>query len=293
MAFSYDEAFSRNIGWVTAAEQQVLRGKRIAIAGMGGVGGSHLITLTRLGIGAFNIADFDQFEQANFNRQAGARMSSVGQSKAATLEAMAKDINPELDINVFAHGVTDENIDTFLKNVDVYVDGLDFFVLDVRRKVFARCRELGIPCVIAAPAGMGAAFLVFTPDSMSFEEWFRMGDLPKDEQMVHFLVGLTPAGLHRSYLVDATRFDIVGQKVPSTGLSCELCAGVAAAQALKLLLKRGPIYPAPYYHHFDAYTCQYKRGRIARGNRSLLQRFKIFMGIKHFKKLANHPRAPL
>jgi tRNA A37 threonylcarbamoyladenosine dehydratase len=49
-AFSYEQAFSRNIGWVTPAEQQVLRGKRVAIAGGGGVGGVHLLTLARLGV---------------------------------------------------------------------------------------------------------------------------------------------------------------------------------------------------------------------------------------------------
>lgn len=54
MAFDYDKAFSRNIGWVTPEEQLILRTKRIAIAGLGGVGGSHLMTLTRLGVGKFN-----------------------------------------------------------------------------------------------------------------------------------------------------------------------------------------------------------------------------------------------
>ena len=53
--FSYEEAFSRNLGWLTEYEQQALRHKRIAIAGMGGVGGFHLLTLARFGIGAFNI----------------------------------------------------------------------------------------------------------------------------------------------------------------------------------------------------------------------------------------------
>jgi molybdopterin/thiamine biosynthesis adenylyltransferase len=52
-AFRYEEAFARNIGWVTEAEQAALRGKRIAIAGAGGVGGVHLLTLARLGVGAF------------------------------------------------------------------------------------------------------------------------------------------------------------------------------------------------------------------------------------------------
>ena len=53
--FHYQTAFSRNIGWVTETEQALLRGKRVAIAGMGGVGGAHLLTLARLGIGAFHI----------------------------------------------------------------------------------------------------------------------------------------------------------------------------------------------------------------------------------------------
>ncbi|BBB59506.1 hypothetical protein UNDKW_1233 [Undibacterium sp. KW1] len=71
-SFDYDQAFSRNLGWFTEAEQAQLRGKKAAIAGMGGVGGAHLLTLARLGIGAFHIADFDQFDLPNMNRQAGA-----------------------------------------------------------------------------------------------------------------------------------------------------------------------------------------------------------------------------
>src|SRR3546814_9989140 len=67
-AFDYATAFDRNIGWITADEQQVLRRTRVAIAGMGGVGGVHLLTLARLGLGAFNISALDSFELANFNR---------------------------------------------------------------------------------------------------------------------------------------------------------------------------------------------------------------------------------
>ncbi|MET0056427.1 MAG: ThiF family adenylyltransferase, partial [Candidatus Thiodiazotropha sp. 6PLUC10] len=79
--FDYQTAFSRNIGWVTKGEQQRLRQARVAIAGLGGVGGSHLLTLTRLGIGEFNLADFDTFAVENFNRQAGANLNTVGQPK--------------------------------------------------------------------------------------------------------------------------------------------------------------------------------------------------------------------
>ena len=55
--FDYDAAFTRNIGWVTETEQALLRTRRIAIAGLGGIGGSHLLTLTRLGVKKFNIFD--------------------------------------------------------------------------------------------------------------------------------------------------------------------------------------------------------------------------------------------
>src|SRR5687768_12387143 len=68
-SFEYGAAFARNIGWVTETEQHSLAGKRIAIAGLGGVGGFHLLTLARLGVGSFNIADSDRFELANLNRQ--------------------------------------------------------------------------------------------------------------------------------------------------------------------------------------------------------------------------------
>src|SRR4026209_2352711 len=101
MRFDYATAFSRNLGWLTDAEQERLRHKRVAIAGMGGVGGVHLTTLARLGIARFSLADLDTFELANFNRQAGATMSTLGCSKVDTLAAMARDINPECDIRVF------------------------------------------------------------------------------------------------------------------------------------------------------------------------------------------------
>src|SRR3984957_3707754 len=104
-AFVYEQAFHRNIGWLTREEQQMLRKKRVAVGGLGGCGGSHVTTLARLGVGAFTLADFDCFEFANFNRQAGAKMSTVGRPKLDVIRAMALDINPELDIRSFSHGI--------------------------------------------------------------------------------------------------------------------------------------------------------------------------------------------
>jgi hypothetical protein len=271
--FSYADAFDRNLGWFTQAEQQALQGKTVAIAGMGGVGGVHLLTLARLGVANFRIADLDNFELANFNRQVGAMMSTLGQPKVEVLAAMARDINPEAQIRQFPAGVTAQNLDEFLQGADLFIDGFDFFVLDVRRKTFARCRELGIPAVTAAPVGMGVAFLFFSKDGMAFEDYFRFEGKSQLRQYIHFLMGMAPSGMHRAYLVDPSRLDMARRKAPSTMIGVELCAAHTGAQAAKILLGRGEVKPAPFHYHFDAYLNVFQAGR-RRGNNGLLQRLR-------------------
>lgn len=282
MIFNYETAFSRNIGWLTSQEQQALRGKCIAIAGMGGVGGSHLLTLTRMGVGKFHLADFDSFELANFNRQAGAMLSTVGQSKVEVLTRQAQDINPELDIKRFPEGVTEQNLQTFLQGVDVYVDGLDFFALKIRRMVFDACARLRIPAVTAAPLGMGTALLNFMPDGMTFEEYFCLEGCPEEEQLLRFLLGLSPAMLQSGYLVDPRAVDLANHRGPSTAMACELCAGIAASQVLKILLGRGKIIAAPRGLHFDAYRNKFTITWRPGGNRNPLQRLALAVARRRF-----------
>lgn len=273
--FSYDEAFSRNIGWLTRQEQALLRYKRVAIAGLGGVGGSHLLTLCRLGIGKFHLADFDQFDIANFNRQAGATVNTLGRDKLAVMLQQARDINPELEINGFSEGVTAENLDAFLNGVDLYIDGLDFFAFEIRQQVFAACAAKGIPAVTAAPLGMGAAVLNFLPGSMSFDDYFRLNDGTEAEKPLRFLMGLAPARLQMGYLADPSTLDLENHKGPSTIMACQLCAGVAATEAMKILLGRGSVRAAPRGYHFDAYLNKLAFTWRPGGNRNPLQRIFI------------------
>ena len=72
----------------------------------------------------------DRFEVENFNRQAGARLSTIGRPKVDVMAEMACEINPDVRIAKFAQGVTPQNIDAFLSGCDIYVDGLDFFAFD-------------------------------------------------------------------------------------------------------------------------------------------------------------------
>lgn len=273
--FDYTTAFSRNIGWVNEAEQQTLRTKRVAIAGMGGVGGFHLLTLARLGVEKLNIADLDVFELANFNRQAGAGMSSLGRPKVEVLAEMARDINPEADIRIFPQGVNEQNLAEFFRDVDLYVDGLDFFAFEAREQVFKYCAENRIPAVTVAPLGMSAALLNFLPGGMSFEDYFQVAGRPEMEKAVRFLVGLAPALLHRHYLADKSRVDLKARKGPSTIIACQLCAGVAASEVLKIILGRGKVWAAPHGIQFDGYRNKLAHTWRPGGNRNPINRLAL------------------
>ena len=122
---------------------------------------------------------------------------------------------------------------------------------------------------------MGASLLNFVPGGMGFEQYFRLEGQAADEQALRFLVGLSPAMPQMSYLVDPTRVDLANRRGPSTAIGVQLCSGIAAAQAVKLLLGRGPVVAAPAGLHFDAF-----RNRLARtwrpgGNNNPLQRLLL------------------
>jgi molybdopterin/thiamine biosynthesis adenylyltransferase len=283
--FNYFEAFSRNIGWVTREEQAFLRTKRIAIAGLGGVGGIHLLTLARLGIGAFTIADFDQFEQANFNRQAGAMVSTLGQPKVQALARMAFDINPELNIRIYPEGITHDNVREFLKGADLFVDGMDLFSFDARQSLYAACSDLGIPATNAGPLGMSAALMNFLPGGMTFDEYYGWENKSDDEKALRLLIGHAPARLHFRYLVDPTAVNLSKRRGPSTVMACQLCAGMVATEVLKILLNRGKVLSAPWGIQFDAYRNKFVRTWRPGGNRNPIQRFILMVARRKLAKI--------
>jgi len=109
---------------------------------------------------------------------------------------------------------------------------------------------------------------------MSFDDYFDFDDgMDRADQLVAFLVGLTPRATQRAYL-DLTQVDPQVGRGPSAGLACHLCSGVVAAEILKILLGRSPIRPAPWYFQFDPYRQRLCKGRLFRGNRHPWQRVK-------------------
>jgi len=257
LPFSYKKAFSRNIGWVTQTEQNVLKDVTVCIAGLGGVGFLHALTLVRFGFTQFKIADPDVFECVNFNRQFGATTHTIGRSKEQVCKSQILKINPNAEVELFGKlDVT--NIERFISCKSIVIDGLDFFTLETRRLLFRVAQMRECPAVTAAPIGTGASCMCFWPAKrgLSFEDYFNFGEDPEDN-LVRFLVGMSPAFLHRKLLVDPGAVDFKNRKVPSTVAGCEIAAGFVVATTLKIIRewvnREEVVECAPHCVQFDPF----------------------------------------
>lgn len=283
--FTTATAFSRNRGLISEQEQQQLLTQRVVIPGCGGIGSTVAETLARLGVGRFRLCDPDTFDVANFNRQLGATMSTVGQNKAESVAERLLQINPQAEVDIVQWPIDRESAAGFVKGASLVLDGLDFFALTARRALFQAAGEAGIAAMTAAPLGFSGTLQVFLPDrGLSFDDYydFRPDDTAAD-QVIKFLVGLAPSGLHRPYM-DFSRVSIREQNGPSSILGTQMAASLIGGQALHLLLNRDAARPAPWCRQFDVYrqksTCRYVPG----GNRFPVQKLKIALVRRAFRQ---------
>ena len=280
LQFNYDQAFSRNSGITNAEEQARLKNATFAIAGMGGVGGDYLITLSRAGVGNFKVSDFDEFEMGNFNRQYGATLSTVGRSKVDVMVELALDINSEANIKTYDTGINENNVDDFLTGVDVFVDAVEFFEISVHRLIINACMARGIPVIFGVPMGFGVGTLVFKSDGMSFDEYFDIDyQAPLGLQALKMALGAAPAGFHLKY-IQPDAFDLDSRKAPSIASGCKLATGIVITKAILALLHPDELKPLPYYTCYDARLNRLKRGYLWMGNRHPLQRLKFLIARK-------------
>ncbi len=268
----YKEAFDRNRGLVPEKTQEKLRATRVAIPGAGGVGGVHATTLARLGVGNFHIADFDTFGLANFNRQAGAMMSTVDKEKEVVMENIIHDINPYAEVIRFGE-IKEENIDQFLEGVDIVVDGMDFFQIDVRRLIFKAAYKKGIPVITAAPLGFGSAVHIFDKHSMKFDDYFAISDsMSYKEKIISFGIGITPSLLQTAYMPPTT-LKLEEKRAASSVVGTLACANFAATEVYKIVSGL-PYEASPVSFQYDPYLKKIKRINLWWGNRHPIQRFK-------------------
>ena len=276
--------FSRNIGLLSEMEQKELLQAKVAVVGAGGVGGLHILTLARLGVGKFNIADPDNFEAANVSRQFGAANSTYGRNKAEVLAEMVSEINPQAEVTTFTEGVTEQNLDVFLAGSQVLIDGIDFFEFETRRKTFIAAREKGIYAVTCAPLGFGSTLQTFAPDGMDFDTYFGTKEnYSYTRNLAAFAAGLAPKPYHVKYL-DLTKVRMQEKTGPAVAPACTLAASLLSTEVVKILTGNRQVYAVPHYIQFDMYRRKFKNGYLWLGGNNPLQKLKAAIIHRKLKK---------
>ena len=149
---------------------QTLRKKTVAVAGCGGQGGAACLTLARMGVGNFILADPKPFDEPDINRQWGANLSTLGRNKADVYAEMLLTINPQIGIKKFCDGITDSNVEKFLEGADLLVDCLDVSVPGaLRKRVFAGASARGMHVFTAAMLGFGGMVAGAFPGGLPLE----------------------------------------------------------------------------------------------------------------------------
>ena len=156
------DQFSRTELLLGRAAIDKLAKSRVAVFGIGGVGGYVCEALVRSGIGAFDLIDHDKVCLTNLNRQIIATRKTMGQYKSEVMKERILEINPSADVRVRKEFFLPENADTFpFEEYDYVVDAVD--TVTAKIEIVMRSKEKGVPVISSMGAGNkldGSAFRV-------------------------------------------------------------------------------------------------------------------------------------
>ncbi len=146
------DRFSRTRLLLGGEAMERLQKARVAVFGLGGVGGYVCEALARSGIGALDLIDHDQVSLTNINRQIIATEKTVGRDKCDVMRERILDINPEAAVRVWKTFVLPENIREFpFSDYDYAVDALDTMAAKIA--IAEESRRMGVPVISSMGTG--------------------------------------------------------------------------------------------------------------------------------------------
>ena len=144
--------FSRTQLLLGEDTMEVLKNARVAVFGVGGVGGYVCEALVRSGVGTFDLIDDDKVCLTNINRQIIATRKTVGQYKVDVMKDRMLEINPDVKVNVYKCFFLPENADDFpFSEYDYVVDAVD--TVTAKIELVMKCKEAGVPIISSMGAG--------------------------------------------------------------------------------------------------------------------------------------------
>ena len=139
--------------------QQKIIDSTMLIIGMGGLGSPTALYLAAAGVGHIIIADFDQVELSNLQRQIIHRTSDIGDDKVNSAKSKLLELNPNIKVTIANELVHTDNLSSLIKDVDIVLDGTDNF--ESRFEINKACVEFQKPLVSAAVIRLEGQISVF------------------------------------------------------------------------------------------------------------------------------------
>lgn len=147
-----NDIFSRTELLLGEVSMDKLKNTRVAVFGVGGVGGYVCEALVRSGVGAFDLIDNDVVSESNINRQIIATCSSVGKCKTEVMKERMKDINPDVEVRIHNCFFLPDNANDFpFEEYDYVVDAVD--TVTAKIGLIMACKEKNIPIISSMGAG--------------------------------------------------------------------------------------------------------------------------------------------
>lgn len=144
--------FSRTQLLLGPEAMEKLKNARVAVFGIGGVGGYVCEALVRSGVGAFDLVDDDKVCLTNLNRQIIATRKTVGKYKTDVMKERILEINPDAEVTVHKCFFLPENADTFpFEKYDYVVDAVD--TVTAKIALVMKSQEAGVPIISSMGAG--------------------------------------------------------------------------------------------------------------------------------------------
>lgn len=160
------DPFSRTRLLVGDEPLERLARAKVAVFGVGGVGGCCVEALARSGVGALDLYDDDTVSESNLNRQLAALHSTLGQPKAEVLARRVQDINPQCRVRAIAMFYLPGNADQVdLTQYDYVVDAVD--TVSAKLELAARCTALRVRIISAMGSGNKLDPTAFTVTDIS------------------------------------------------------------------------------------------------------------------------------
>ena len=158
--------YDRNIESLSVQECNSLAAKRVAVVGCGGLGGSVIEALARIGVGYLRVIDGDVFEESNLNRQLLCTEDALGREKALVAAERVSAVNSSVQADPQVAMLDEANARELLDGVDCVVDCLDN--LQARFWAAHACQQLQVPLVYGAIAGWFGQVCTVCPSDVSF-----------------------------------------------------------------------------------------------------------------------------